>query len=37
VDFEKGAAVASIDTLKNDGFNPNCIVLLPQWNNLAGH
>jgi DNA-binding beta-propeller fold protein YncE len=37
VDFEKGAAVASMDTLKNDGFNPNSIVLLPQWNHAAGH
>ncbi len=37
VDFEKGAAIASMDTLKNDGFNPNCIVLLPQWNHAAGH
>ncbi len=29
--------VASVDTLKNKGFNPNCIVLLPKWNDLAGH
>lgn len=37
VDFEKGEAIASIDTFKEDGFNPNCIVLLPEWNHLAGH
>ena len=29
IDVAKGEPVASIDTLKNMGFNPNCIVLLP--------
>ena len=29
IDVAKGEAVASVDTLKNQGFNPNCIVLLP--------
>lgn len=29
IDVAKGAAIASIDTLKNQGLNPNCIVLLP--------
>ncbi len=29
VDLQKGEVVGSIDTLKNQGFNPNCIVLLP--------
>ncbi len=29
IDVTKGEAIASIDTLKNQGFNPNCIVLLP--------
>lgn len=32
IDVTKGEALASVDTLKNQGFNPNCIVLLP-----AGH
>ena len=32
IDLVKGEAIASIDTLKNQGFNPNCIVLLS-----AGH
>lgn len=32
IDVNKGEAIASVDTLKNQGFNPNCIVLLP-----AGH
>jgi len=29
IDVTKGEAIASIDTLKDQGFNPNCIVLLP--------
>jgi len=29
IDVTKGEPLASIDTLKNQGFNPNCIVLLP--------
>ena len=29
IDVVKGEPVASVDTLKNQGFNPNCIVLLP--------
>jgi hypothetical protein len=37
VDLVKGEAIGSVDTLKEQGFNPNCIVLLPQWNNPAGH
>ena len=37
VDLAKGEVVASMDTLKNAGFNPNVIVLLPEWNDFAGH
>lgn len=37
VDLEKQEVVASMDTLKNAGLNPNSIVLLPEWNHLAGH
>jgi DNA-binding beta-propeller fold protein YncE len=37
IDLAKGEAVASMDTLKNAGFNPNVIVLLPEWNDFAGH
>ncbi len=37
VDLKTQKVVASMDTLKNMGFNPNCIVLLPQWNALGGH
>ena len=37
VDLKTQKVVASMDTLKNMGFNPNSIVLLPQWNDMAGH
>ena len=37
VDLKSQKVVASMDTLKNMGFNPNCIVLLPQWNEMGGH
>lgn len=30
IDVTKGEPIASVDTLKNMGLNPNCIVLLPQ-------
>jgi DNA-binding beta-propeller fold protein YncE len=33
IDLQKGEVVGSIDTLKNQGFNPNCIVLLPSDQN----
>jgi DNA-binding beta-propeller fold protein YncE len=37
IDLQQGDVVASMDQLKETGYNPNCIVLLPKWNNLAGH
>lgn len=37
IDLTTEKVVASVDTLKNQGLNPNSIVLLPQWNHLAGH
>jgi hypothetical protein len=37
IDLAKGEAIASMGTLKNAGFNPNLIVLLPEWNAEAGH
>lgn len=37
VDLNKGEAVDSIDTLKDQGFAPNSIVLLPEWTDMAGH
>ena len=37
VDLQKQEVIKSMDTLKDAGFNPNCIVLLPPWYNAAGH
>lgn len=37
VDLESGEVIASMDTLKNAGLNPNSLTLLPEWNHLAGH
>ncbi len=37
VDLQTEEVVGSVDTLKEQGFNPNSIVLLPRWNHLAGH
>ncbi|MEH6403696.1 MAG: hypothetical protein V7750_10020 [Sneathiella sp.] len=37
IDLKKQEVVASMDTLKNMGLNPNSIVLLPQWNDMGGH
>jgi len=37
VDLQAGKVIGSVDTLKDAGFNPNSIVLLPEWNDLAGH
>ncbi|CAB1274986.1 YncE family protein [Candidatus Nitrosacidococcus tergens] len=31
IDLKEGKAIEQINILKNQGFNPNCIVLLPQW------
>ena len=35
--LNEGKVVASMDSLKSKGFNPNSVVLLPKWNDLAGH
>jgi DNA-binding beta-propeller fold protein YncE len=37
VDLEKEEVIATVDTLQKQGLNPNSIVLLPDWNSLAGH
>lgn len=37
IDLREEKVVGSIDTLKDMGLNPNLIVLLPEWNALAGH
>lgn len=37
IDLKSEKVIGSVDTLKNRGYNPNSIVLLPRWNDLAGH
>lgn len=37
VDLDRGEVIGSVDTLKDQGFAPNSIVLLPDWNDPAGH
>jgi len=37
IDLENGEVVGSVTTLKDMGFNPNSLVLLPEWNHFAGH
>lgn len=37
IDLKQRKVIKSWDTLKNLGFNPNCIVLLSQWNDPKGH
>jgi DNA-binding beta-propeller fold protein YncE len=37
IDLVKEEVIASMDTLKKQGLNPNSIVLLPEWHHDAGH
>jgi len=37
VDLKAEKVVASMDTLKARGYNPNSLILLPEWNHLGGH
>jgi len=37
IDLKTETVVGNIDTLKSEGFNPNSIVLLPEWDDRAGH
>ncbi|MDD1609119.1 MAG: YncE family protein [Methylococcaceae bacterium] len=37
IDLLKQEKIASIDTLKNQGFNPNCIVMMPKWHHDDAH
>ena len=37
IDLKNEKIIDSVDTLKNMGFNPNSMVLLPLWNDPAGH
>lgn len=37
IDLQKMEKKTSIDTLKNLGLNPNCILMLPPWHKDTGH
>ena len=37
IDLQKLEVIGSMDTLKNMGFTPTDIVLLPRWNHGGGH
>lgn len=37
VDLNSREVIDSWDTLKNAGYNPNCVVLLGEWNEPMGH
>ena len=37
IDLKTQSVVRSVDTLKLAGYNPNSLVLLPEWNDPAGH
>ena len=37
IDLPGEKVIGSVDTLKNTGYNPNSMVLLPRWNDPAGH
>jgi len=37
VDMNAETVLDRIDTFVDNGFNPNCIVLLPEWNDPKGH
>ncbi|MDD5228871.1 MAG: YncE family protein [Methylococcales bacterium] len=37
IDLQKMEKIKSIDTLKDQGFKPNCIVMLPQWHTDDAH
>ncbi|WP_239649666.1 YncE family protein [Methylocucumis oryzae] len=37
IDLHKMQKIADINTLKDQGFNPNCIVMLPKWHHDDAH
>jgi DNA-binding beta-propeller fold protein YncE len=37
IDLNKQEVKASIDTLKKQGFNPNCIIMMPKWHHDTAH
>ncbi len=37
IDLQNEKVIGSLTALKGEGLNPNCVVLLPEWNDPAGH
>ena len=37
IDLQKKEVIDTIETFVDNGLNPNCIVLLPEWNDAMGH
>lgn len=37
VDLQKKEVIDTIETFVDNGLNPNCMVLLPEWNDPMGH
>jgi DNA-binding beta-propeller fold protein YncE len=37
IDLQKMQKIKSIDVLKNQGFKPNCIVMMPKWHTDDAH
>ena len=37
VDLKSKTVIDTIETFIENGFNPNCMVLLPEWNDPMGH
>ena len=37
IDLKKMEKIRSIDVLKNQGFKPNCIVMMPKWHTDDAH
>ncbi len=37
IDLQKKEVIDTINTFSENGLNPNCMVLLPEWNSAMGH
>ena len=37
IDLEAMAVIGSVDSLKNQGLNPNSLTAMPDWYHQAGH
>ncbi|MDP3877964.1 MAG: YncE family protein [Methylobacter sp.] len=37
IDLHKQEVIATIDTFKKQGLNPNCIIMMPRWHHDTAH